>query len=248
MKKALLLVPALLLFTGCGEVQFPENIPSPTPSAPVATSTPQAVNATPTTNIETGEKALEDITKERDNLSEAIKVTQEELRSCILEKDKLLLEQSSVAASSKNIEKYAPILEKYLNEVEQKEYPFTLCGSLGKATNQSWYPSFVASLDAKKILFSPLNRPLKSTDFGGVCASETGKVAIFLGASVKGKSEFHLVKYNIETKAVEEAMLLSGGCSNCPTKFGKRFGPVITLTSNSGKEYKYYYDSNIITE
>jgi hypothetical protein len=250
MKKFLLLVPAIFLLSGCGEVQFPESVATPTPAA--VTATPQAVVTTPaSTNIEgvtTNATDLAGITKERDNLAEAIKITQDELRDCTIAKNNLESAASSGQKSSADLEKFAPILQNYLTQSEQKQYPFNLCGSLGKATNQPWYASFVAALDAKKIPFTPLNRSLKAADLGGVCASNEGKIAIFLGASSKGKSEFHLIRYNIETNSVESALLLSGSCEDCPTKFGKRFGPVITLTGNGGKEFKYYYDSNIITE
>lgn len=261
LKKIIVLSSSFLIFSGCGEIEFPESIPAPVETAEVEEISPKTLNTNTqeTTPQETenssdssaSEKDYETLSKERDNLSEAIQVSQEELKKCSIEKAELETSIATTQKSSGDIKKFAPILEKYLTETPQKEYPFTVCGGIGKATNQSWYADFAIQLENSGLQFAPLQRALKPTDFGGVCASEEGKVAIFLGSTYKGKQDFHLLKYNIESKKLEESLFLSGSSDIFPTKFGKRNGPIITLIGESGsktKEYEYYYDSNIVKE
>lgn len=268
LKKSLLLGASILLFSGCGEIELPESNTVPEGSATlISAQTSQnqntlvnvegvdgkvdlAAGETPDSSISIENISAEykKVKTERDNLTEAIKISQEELKSCSISKAKLESAQSS-SSSVVDMKKIAPILTKYLAETTQREYPFTLCGGLGKATSQSWYTDFTLQLEKSGIQFAPLNRALKPDDLSGVCASDQGKVAIFLGASYKGKKDFHLIKYNIESKVLEEAALLNGTCEVCPTKFGKRFGPVITLSGQSGSKiqnYEYYYDANIV--
>jgi hypothetical protein len=253
-KKITLLSCSLFLLSGCGEIELPQTNVVPSPAATIA-ATPQPVtdpNATPapsTTN--TPAQSCQEVESERDNLKEAVAVSQEELKSCLLVKGELEAKQSSGTNSSANIEKYKGFLEKYLAEVKQKEYPFEICGSIGKVTAEKWYPDFVLQLKSSGIQFGPLNRALKTDDLAGVCASNTGNVALFLGASYKGKDEFHMLRYDIATKKIEEAVLLNGTCEICPNKFGKRDGATIGLIGELGTkkvEYNYYYDSNIIKQ
>ncbi len=260
LKKLLLTSSVVLLFSGCGEIEFPESAPVATPT-PTISTTPQSVN--PEASPETSDAAvsIENISEEykkavaeRDNLKEAVKIAQDEIKTCALSKAEIeakLATQSSTAQTK--APRFAPFLTKYLAEVKQAEYPFNpaVCGGLGKATSQTWYADFVLQLQKSGIEFAPLHRPLKADDLEGVCASTEGKIAVFLGASYKGKSDFHLIKYNIETKTLEEAVLLNGTCEICPSQFGKRFGPALTLTGQSGtkkKVYEYFYDANILKE
>lgn len=240
-----------MIFSGCGEVQFPESVSTatPLPITPQVLATPTPSGEEPsTTTIPQDSLSCLAVQKERDNLTEAVKISQEELRTCQAQNTSLLAAQNNAQNSMIDAEKFAPILRKYLTETPQKDYPFPICGGLGKATSLDWYPDFTSALTAKNIQFNALKRALTNDDFGGVCASTEGNIAIFLGASTAGKSEFHLLRYAIDTKVLEEAVFINGGCgTTCPTKFGKRDGAVITLEGN-GKEYKYYYDSNLITE
>jgi len=256
-KKSLLIGTSLLLLAGCGEIELPESNSVPTNAAtivssqkeatPVDSETKTAEENTPV-SIENISEEYKKVKSERDNLAEAIKISQEELKTCSLKKAELESKSSSQSAVV-DMKKIAPILQKYLSETKQREYPFTLCGGMGKATSQSWYTDFTLQLEKSGIQFAPMHRALKPDDLSGVCASDQGKVAIFLGASYQGKKDFHLLKYNIESKVLEEAALLNGTCEVCPTKFGKRFGPVITLSGQSGaktQNYEYYYDANIV--
>ena len=79
MKKSLILLPFLVFFAGCGEVQFPESVSTPTPSV---TPTPQVVvdpNASPNPSVSPlagTNLSCEAVQKERDNLTEAIKISE----------------------------------------------------------------------------------------------------------------------------------------------------------------------------
>ncbi len=246
----------LLFFAGCGEIEFPETIPeSATPVSPatnLAQNPGDLVSPSPSPNATTEEPtpaACESVAEERDNLKDAITISQEELKTCMVSKTQLESSQSSSKNSTENIAKYKPFIEKYLTSVTQKEYPFELCGGIGLATSKTWYADFAIALEESNIQFAPMNRGLKPTDFGGVCSSETGNVALFLGASYKGKKEFHMIQYSIDSKKIEEAILLDGTCEICPNKFGKRDGIKITLIGEVGakkQNYDYFYDSNII--
>lgn len=259
-KKIVLFFSSLFLLSGCGEIEFPESTDVPT-SSPVTVVTPKTVNPEISASPETTPVSIDNISEEykkikveRDNLSEAVKISQEELKTCSLQKSKLDSQLSTQQQSQTvDVKKFSGILNKYLTQVDQPEYPFdpAVCGGLGKATSQSWYPDFVLQLEKSGLQFAPLHRPLQADDFGGVCASTKGKIAIFLGASYKGKSDFHLVKYSIDSKTLEEAVLMNGSCTVCPSQFGKRIGPALTLIGQLGstkKTYQYYYDANIVVE
>lgn len=239
-------VPFVL--SGCGDIEIPSSIEESENASPLPTLNIDDISISPTPKIEL---KCEDIKKEKDNLEEAIVISQEELKTCKLEKNQLESLSSSSQISSTQIQEVSPILKRFLSEVKQEEYKFDSCGRLGSVTNNSWYSSFKSSLNAKSILFKELNRPMVDSDFYSVCVSNEGKVALFLGASSEKKEEFHMVKYNFDKNLLSESILLNGSCQNCPTKFGKRFGPYITLngfSGNSKKEYKFYYDSNLIIE
>ena len=248
MRKIALLGVCTLLLSGCGDIELPESFPAET-LAPVTTTT--ALQTPLTSVLPTPTLVAESCTalqKERDNLSEAVTISVEELKSCQAENQELKNASVSTVSATKQLEKFAPFIEKYLAEGTLEEYKFNGCGGLGTVTSLAWYGDFAASMEAGKIPFSNLNRSLRETDFYSVCYSEEGGSAVFLGASNEGQSEFHMIKYDINEKTVEEATLLDGTCSSCPTKFGKRFGPYITLLSNNNTEYKYYYDLNLIDQ
>ncbi len=244
---AFLATPSLLFFSGCGDIKIPESIPTP---VPVITKVATAeISPTPTSSQEVNSCVA--IQEERDQLSEAITVSQTELATCQTEKEQLLSLSSNAQSSGNQIKQFLPILKKYLQETKQEEYKFDACGSLSVVKNKEWFNDFKASLDNSTFYFSAADRQLQSSDFYSVCTSEEGKSALFLGASAEGKKEFHMIKYNFDKKQLSEAILLNGTCDLCPNKFGKRFGPYITLNASYGsttKVFNYYYDTNLIEE
>ncbi len=246
MNKKLLSCLALtpFLFAGCGDIEIPESIPTATPNAvPTLDTTNILVSPTPEASI--AALSCTALQSERDNLAEAVTLTQEELKTCQTEKVQLESLSATSTVANNQIKEITPLLKKYLKQVKQEEYKFDKCGALGIVTGKEWYDDFQSALSASNILFSKLERQMEATDFYSVCYSDEGKTALFLGARADRENEFHLIKYHFASKSLKESILLGGTCKNCPTSFGKRFGPYITLNSTSGK-YNYYYDSNII--
>jgi hypothetical protein len=236
------------ILSGCGDIEIPTSIENTESFSPIPTLNLDNLSISPTPEVAL---KCEDIKKEKENLEEAVVISQEELKTCKLEKNQLESISSSSQISSTQIQEVSPLLKKFLSDVKQEEYKFDSCGRLESIRNSSWYSSFKSSLTTKSILFKSLNRPLQDNDFYSVCVSNEGKVALFLGANNDGKDEFHMIKYNFESNILQESILLNGSCQNCPTKFGKRFGSYITLNGFSGnnrKGYKFYYDSNLIIE
>lgn len=251
MNKKVLSLLALtpFLFTGCGDIEIPESIPTSTPAAIPTLDTSNLLNSSISPSPLAETLSCTAIQSERDNLAEAVTLTQEELKTCTAEKAQLTSLSASSTVSNNQIKEISPLLKKYLTEVKQEEFKFDSCGALGVVTNKPWYNDFQAALEASSISFSALERPLEPTDFYSVCFSTEGKTAVFLGARAERENEFHVVKFQFEKKALQESILLGGTCDLCPTSFGKRFGPYITLKASSGnakKEYHFYYDSNII--
>lgn len=238
-------IPSLLLLSGCGDIQIPESIPTP---LPIATTPPVEENtATPTPLAKTNSCTV--IEQEKKELAEAITISQTELATCKTEKQQLLSLSANAQTSENQITQISPLLKKYITEIKQEEYKFDSCGNLTLAKNTDWFKDFTASLENSTLFFSEANRQLQPTDFYSACISNEGKTALFLGASADGKKEFHMIKYNFEKKQLSEAILLGGTCDLCPNKFGKRFGPFITLNASYGSTntvFNYYYDSNLI--
>ncbi len=244
---AIIATPSLLLLSGCGDIEIPESIPTPTPI--ITEIVNASISPTPTASTET--VSCSALQEERDGLSEAITISQTELATCQTEKEQLQSLSQNSQSSDNQIKQFVPILKKYLKETKQEEYKFDACGNLSVAKNQPWFKDFNASLENSTFYFSEANRQLESSDFYSVCTSNEGKSALFLGASSGGKKEFHMLKYNFDKKQLSEAILLNGKCDLCPNKFGKRFGPYITLNASYGsttKVFNYYYDTNLIEE
>ena len=242
-----LTTPLLLLLSGCGDIEIPKSIPTPVPiNTEVVTA-----QTTPTPEVSTDTNSCVAIQEERDQLSEAITVSQTELATCQTEKEQLKSLSANAQSSGNQIKQFIPILQKYLQETKQEEYKFDACGNLSIAKKEPWFQNFSASLENSTFYFSAADRQLQSSDFYSVCISQEGNSALFLGASDGGSKEFHMLKYNFEKKQLSEAILLNGTCDLCPNKFGKRFGPFITLNASYGsttKVYNYYYDTNLIEE
>lgn len=249
-KKWLAIVGFPLFFTGCGNIDIPTSIP--VDETEIETSplqSPQNILASASPSSESLQ--CTELQKERDTLAEAVILGEESLKSCESEKAQLESLSKNVQFSDIQLSKITPFLKRYVNEIPQAEYKFNSCGGLGTISSAEWYPRFQALLESSALPFSELNRPLKPTDFYSVCVSEEGQVALFLGASSAGTTEFHLVKYHFGFNALAEALLIDGVCKLCPNSFDKRFGPYIKLKGRSGNtttEYNYYYDSNLIEQ
>lgn len=241
------------LLAGCGDVKIPESFPEETVSVTdeqllseeeiLGLSSP---NPSSSASVNPSCEALQ---QERDNLSEAITLAQEELKTCKAEKEKISTGQTSSASADARLKTLEPILAKYIAEGKKEEYKFDLCGGIGRVTQEIWYAEFQKALESEKIMFKALSRPLIPADFYSVCFSNEGKNAVFLGASNQSVSEFHLVQYDFDAKKVQEAYLMGGQCENCPNQFGKRVGPAIILFNKTGAritEYNYFYDINVL--
>lgn len=242
-----LTTPFLLLLSGCGDIEIPKSIPTPAPLSTEIVTT----KTTPIPEASIDANSCIAIQEERDELSEAITVSQTELATCQTEKEQIKSLSANSQSSGNQIKQFVPILIKYLKETKQEEYKFDACGNLSIAKKEPWFQDFSASLENSTFYFSAANRQLQSSDFYSVCTSQEGKSALFLGANDGGKKEFHMLKYNFEKKQLSEAILLNGTCDLCPNKFGKRFGPFITLNASYGtttKLFNYYYDTNLIEE
>ncbi len=264
MKPSLFLLSGcLLFFAGCGEIEIPQTIPSPsavaTP-APIITpaiQSPGAEGVSPSPSVSPlisgAPQSCEAVLAEKNNLTEAVRVAQTELRDCQIQKNRfeaLVKNQDASNTESGILSPTSKIVRESLASVPQKEFPFDVCGPIGNATAKGWYAEFTKALESKNISFQELNRPLKASDFSRVCASSDGKMAVFLGAQSDKKTEFHMIKYEFESKNISDAYLLDGLCQEaCPDNFGKRRGGVITLSGKVGNvtaEYEYYYDKNVL--
>lgn len=248
--KALSFLGALsFVLSGCGDIEIPQSLPTPTLSPLETLDTNSLLNPSSTPEATPETLSCTALQKEKENLAEVVTLSEEALKTCEAEKAQLTSLSHSAQSSSSQVKELSPLLKKYLTEIKQEEFKFNACGALGIVTNKEWYTDFQAALTASNIPFSGLERPLKPTDFYSVCFSDEGKTALFLGARADGKNEFHMLKFQFEKKSLSESIILGGTCELCPTSFGKRFGPYITLKASSGnarKEYYYYYDSNLI--
>ncbi len=241
----------LFFLSGCGDIEIPASIPTPIPTPIVTTTpTPTTINTSQTPTPNTA-NACKTIKEERDGLAEAVTVSQKALETCEAEKKQLQSLSYNASTTTNQIQQLSPILKRYIKETKQEEYKFDICQSVATAKNHPWFHDFETALQNSTLYFSALQRPLKTSDFYSVCSSNEGKTALFLGAKAEGKTEFHMLKYKFDTKKLSSAILLNGTCDLCPNKFGKRFGPYITLTASYGnakKTFNYYYDINLIEE
>lgn len=160
------------------------------------------------------------------------------------------------------------ILKTYTDVAEQKEYPFDSCGKIGGFESKAWFSDFQTALETKAIPFVKAGRNLQTGDFTGGCSSSEGNIAFFLGAESDGNLgvsdteegdivdvaeifEFHLVKFNTETKVLEDVLMAKGLCEDdyCPALFNSREGayiPMVGISSNQECSYKYFFDQNIL--
>ncbi len=255
--KSLLFAGAcVFLLSGCGDVTIPESIPEETPISDITNQlTDEQIlgltSSSPSTSAGVINPACESIQKERDNLSEAITLAQEELKTCKAEKEASAGTSGSSASAAAQLKTLEPIINNYIANGQKSEFKFDLCGGIGRVTQETWYSEFQKALSDNKIMFKAMNRALIPSDFYSVCFSNEGKMAVFLGASNQSVSEFHLVKYSFESKQVSEAYLMGGSCENCPNQFGKRVGPSIILFNKNGNritEFNYFYDMNVLQQ
>ena len=161
------------------------------------------------------------------------------------------------------------IFKNYTETTEQKEYKFDLCGKVGNFDSKPWFNDFKTALETSPIPFAKAGRSLNAYDFTGGCASSEGNIAFFMGAETDGFSnstssgsdlfepddlfEFHLLKYNIAEKTLQEALMADGLCNDdtCPAIFHSREGASIPMSGVSKDEvceYKYLFDQNILVK
>lgn len=239
--------------SACGDVTIPESFPEETTSLTdeqLLTEEELLGLTSPTpSSSEVVPAGCEALQQERDNLSEAITLAQEEIKTCKAEKESITGTSASSSSAVEQLKTLEPIIADYIANGKKDEFKFDLCGGIGRVTQELWYSEFQKSLEAEKIMFKAMSRALIPSDFYSVCFSNEGKMAVFLGASNQSVSEFHLIKYDFDSKKVQEAYTLGGSCENCPNQFGKRVGPAIVLFNKTGAritEYNYFYDMNVL--
>ncbi len=248
-----------LIFSACGRVDPPEV----TDDENTILLTEEAKTPEETENdviSETEEESTEDAEdtrsltlieceEEKDTLSEALEVNTEALRGCEGEKKTFSERLLTLTETNTQDGRYKRFLEFYLENNTPNEYPFPKCGAVASFTSESWYSAFETALTNAAIPFG--RSTVSSKDLTGGCASSEGRIAFFLGAENEVLSEFHLIRYNLDTDTLEEALLVDGSCETCPNQLGKRFGPVLVLSGQDGAstvEYEYYYDDNILKQ
>ena len=251
----------ILLFAGCGKVEIPEETDENT--VVITDDTEDGISDEDTNG--TGEEndsdadameedagesiALATCEDEKETLSEALEVNTEALATCETERKLLAQEIQNNSGSVSDIDRYQRFVNFYLENSQLVEFPFPKCGVVSLFNGESWFGDFQDALENAAIPFG--RRTIETSDLSGGCASADGGMAFFLGAEDEVQSEFHLLKYNFETKGLEEAFLVDGQCEICPSQLGKRFGPYLTLTGREGStevEFWYYYDSNILQQ
>jgi hypothetical protein len=131
----------------------------------------------------------------------------------------------------------------YILNVEQTEYPFSC--NFGSIRASSWYSDFESALLEARINLDLANDLLSASDFYGACYSSEGNMAFFLGSFLNNQTEFHLVKYDIESQTVQPVTLAKGEYDTYPNDIGRRQGSYITM-SRGGNRFRYYYDKNIL--
>lgn len=183
---------------------------------------------------------LEQCEQKQETCIETIEDLSKKIRT--LEKN---LEKSQLNAGGQD-EKMKKYVLSYMKSAQQKEYPFDFCGSMGKFSSKPWFEDFKALLEEEGIFFDLEHRVLAYGDFFGGCYSSAENVSFFLGAGADDRYEMHVVKYNIDTKDISEALYAGDKCTDCPVNFGKREGAYIGLEGKGGSQYRYYFDENLV--
>lgn len=250
MKKYFVLVAFVFLLTACGATAPEGEELLDLSPLPKDTTTENTVN------IETENTPTETAETPTTCTTEDLAACESKSAACIQEIEKTGERIASLEESAKSAREGATqgnaafnsLFVDYFQKVEQKEYAFDSCGTVGTFASAPWFADFKTALEAKNIFLAVQQKTLVATDFFGGCRSDAGKMAFFIGAGAKNQTEFHLVKYDFDNKTVSEATLGKETCTDCPTNFGKRKGAYIELLGDSGTLYRYYFDKNIVLE
>jgi len=250
----------VLTLAGCGmEVVTPEGNPENSES-----------------ETGTGNEALTERTceiAEYDRCVSQFQLAQQDLQSCLMATQKLEKNlkayQAKVTENQATTERLNNIFKNYTETTDQKEFKFDLCGKISNFEEKTWFDEFKITLETNPIPFTKAGRNLNTDDFTGGCASSEGNMAFFMGAETDGFSdsagsgsdlfepddlfEFHLLKYDIATKMIQETLIPEGLCDDetCPAIFHSREGAMIPMSGISQTQecsYKYYFDQNILVQ
>ncbi|MBI5414903.1 hypothetical protein HZA38_05325 [Candidatus Peregrinibacteria bacterium] len=247
----------LLLLSACGGIDLPSEekkgdttLISEAPSG-TSPETENKAEGDKTTSLKANEDGATGILQcltEKERISEALDINTKELEKCLEDKKGVSRRIEALTSRETETEKFQKFVKYYLENTKPSEYPFPKCGQPQLFKGESWYVDFEAALHNAAIPFG--RETISVENLTGGCYSSDGKMAFFLGAQDgQGTYDFHLLKYNLEGKTLEEAFLVDGKCDICPTKLGKRNGPFLSLQGQEGAnqvEYEYYYADNIL--
>ncbi len=256
--KTILLASLLtLLLTGCGmEVVTPED------KTNEETNTGADVVTERTCSVNEFDRCVTQFQMASSDLKNCMAATQKCEKNLIAYKDRASKDQAKT-------ERLNNIFKNYTETTEQQEFKFDLCGKISSFEGRPWFTEFETALEAAPIPFAKAGRSLAIDDFTGGCASSEGNIAFFMGAETDGINnstntgsdlfepedifEFHLLKYDIESKKIQEALRADGLCTDdiCPAIFHSREGSVIPMSGISREqecEYSYYFDQNILVK
>jgi len=187
-----------------------------------------------------GEENIEICQDKNAEISLLLEKSENDLLSC----QKSLRESPNSNNEISISEKHKKILRSAIKGSDQVEFPFQKCGQMSNFFQSGFFGDFKAALASKKIRFS--NGYLETEDLFGGCESSAGNMAFFLGAKRNEDREFLIIKYDFNTRGIELALFLDNPGSSVVNKFGKREGPFVNFPSDDGRNFKYYFDSNIV--
>lgn len=253
------LAMTLIILTGCGkDVVTPEN--KTEEETNTGTGTEVAVERTCT--ITEYDRCVSQFQMAKSDLNTCMQATQK----C---EERVMAYQKKESDNMAKTERMNAIFANYTETTEQKEFKFDLCGKTGTFASKPWFKEFQTALETNPIPFAKAGRNVTTDDFTGGCASSEGNIAFFMGAETDGLAdstssgsdlfepddlfEFHLLKYNIENKTIEEVMMADNLCTDdtCPAIFHSREGATIPMSGVSKDEscdYKYFFDQNILVK
>ena len=240
-----------LLLSGCGRVEIPE---ADAPGDTIIITDEEALDP----SEEGAEEELALVEKpeetpfqicveEKDKLSNALELNTEALEACEADRKRLGSKIQDMGQGSNENERYQKFVSFYLENGDIREYPFPKCGPVSLFAGDEWFTGFKSKLESEQIPFG--NKIVETSDLSGGCVSPEGGMAFFLGAENETLSEFHLLKYALDTQTMEEAFLVGGPCDICPDQLGMREGKLLTIfrqQEGTKVEYEYYYDANIV--
>lgn len=251
---------ALLLLTGCGKTVVTPEGESTKTGATAGTGTDIVAERTCTIS-------------EYDLCLSKFKMAKSDLNTCLQTaqkyQERLEAYQKRESENTEKTQRMNDIFKNYTETTEQKEFKFDLCGKTGTFASKPWFAEFQTTLENNPIAFAKAGRNLTTDDFTGGCASTEGNMAFFMGAETDGLTdgtssgsdlfepddlfEFHLLKYDITNKKIEEVLMADNLCSDdtCPAIFHSREGAVIPMSGvsqNETCEYQYFFDQNMLVK